>query len=77
MKKPAGPPVSSVSPEEELWVIQKASAIDAADPNQPRSGALMAKLPDKKRPPPRPPQSTPTSKASIAGYIATVDVTQQ
>src|SRR3954452_12396801 len=76
------PPQSLSAPNEELWIIQKPTAGQAAQPasdDLPGSGALMAK---------RAPTDTPEQmvavplkhtdvKASVAGYIATVDVTQQ
>ena len=73
---------ASVSPPiDELWVIQKDGASPPAPANDdlPRTGALMAK----RAPNDTPEQMVPVPlkhtdvKASIAGYIATVDVTQQ
>src|SRR5205085_2264677 len=67
-------------PNEELWVIQKPDAQPAARSDDlPGTGALMAK----RSPTDTPEQMVPVPlkhtdvKASVAGYIATVDVTQQ
>jgi Ca-activated chloride channel family protein len=63
---------------EEVWVIVKAEVeVPAPAPDDlPRTGALMAVLPGEPRQIPVPLKHTDV-KASIAGYIATVDVTQQ
>lgn len=81
---PARPVLSSLlplqslpSPDEELWIIQKASTTDNARPaDVPGSGALMTEDPKSKQLVPVPLKHTDV-KASLAGYIATVDVTQQ
>jgi Ca-activated chloride channel family protein len=76
------PPQSLPAPNEELWIIQKPTAAQAAQPandDLPGSGALMAK----RAPTDTPDQMVPVPlkhtdvKANVAGYIATVDVTQQ
>lgn len=69
------------SRDEELWVIAK-SQPDAAQPvapeadDVPGSGALLARLPDQPTPVPVPLKHTDV-RADIAGYIASVAVTQQ
>lgn len=71
------PPGSLPSPDEEIWVIARApEEARPAGEDQPGSGALMAKLPGEEKEIPVPLKSTDV-KASIAGYIATVDVTQK
>ena len=80
------PPQSLPSPDEELWIIQKASNTDlavaqaraeAAKPNDdPGTGSLLTEDPDSKQTVPIPLKHTDV-KAALAGYIATVDVTQQ
>lgn len=63
--------------EEELWVIEKPANPQAViDDTAPGSGALLAKLPGQAEMVPVPLKHTDV-KASIAGYIATVDVQQQ
>jgi len=70
-------PGSLPSPDEELWVIRKAEGpAPTSDENTPGTGALMAKLPTAEKQIPVPLKHTDV-KASIAGYVATVDVTQQ
>jgi Ca-activated chloride channel family protein len=66
------------APTEELWVIAKPqdAGADVKDDRTPGSGTLMAKLPDKVEQVPVPLKHTDV-RASIAGYIATVDVKQQ
>lgn len=78
------PPESLPAPGEELWVIEKrpatASAPPAADgPDLPKSGALMARLaPDAPLDKLQPcPLKHTDVKASVAGYVAAVDVTQR
>jgi len=61
---------------EELWVIAKPANAVAADPNAPGTGALMAKKAGQADQSPVPLKHTDV-KASISGYIATVDVQQQ
>lgn len=66
-----------LQPGEELWVIAK--AVDVQPPaslDVPRSGALMATLPNQAQAVPVPLKHT-SVVGSIDGYIATVDVTQQ
>src|SRR5688500_16457774 len=75
------PPQSLPSPDEELWVIQKPEQPVAADASDelPGTGSLVAK----RTPDATPDQMVPVPlkhtdvKASVAGHIATVDVTQQ
>ncbi|HEX8522971.1 MAG TPA: VIT domain-containing protein [Tepidisphaeraceae bacterium] len=69
---------SSLAPEDELWVIQKSpmTACPAPEDSVPGAGALLANTSQSKEPLPIPLKHTDV-KASIAGYIATVDVTQQ
>jgi len=74
------PPQSLSSLDEELWVIQKPTtawslAADVYMP-KPGSGALVTKTSQDGQVVPLPLKHTDV-KASIAGYIATVDVTQQ
>lgn len=74
------PPQSLPAPGEELWVIERNVAKPQADADLlPRSGALMAKLrPDAPLDQMQPcPLKHTDVKASVAGYIASVDVTQQ
>lgn len=82
-KKPRGPgsgpsiPGSLPSIDEELWVIARPEAPSEKDEGDfPGSGALMAKLPDTEKEVPVPLKHT-NVKASISGYIATVEVTQK
>jgi Ca-activated chloride channel family protein len=72
-------PQSLPSPNEELWVIEKKTQAEqpAKDDQQPGGGALMAKLPAKSTEMVPVPLKHTDVKADIAGYIATVDVTQQ
>ncbi|MCY2953796.1 MAG: VIT domain-containing protein [Planctomycetota bacterium] len=72
---PAG---TALSRDEELWVIERASQPQVAQRSEdvPESGALMAKVPGEDKPVPVPLKHTDV-KAAIAGYIATVDVTQK
>jgi Ca-activated chloride channel family protein len=74
-------PQSLPAPEEELWIIEKkpqaADAQAPKDDQQPGSGALVAKMPQKPTEMVPVPLKHTDVKASIAGYIATVDVTQQ
>lgn len=64
--------------DEELWVIRKAEqpAMAQADDQIPGMGSLLAKRPGNAENVPVPLKHTDV-KASIAGYIASVDVTQQ
>lgn len=71
------PPSSLPSIDEELWVIARPEVPPSeADEDSPGSGALVAKLPDTEEEVPIPLKHTDVS-ASISGYIATVEVTQQ
>ncbi len=74
------PPIPGSRPnrDEELWVIEKKSPDAQPQPHNdiPGSGALMAEDPQTKTQIPIPLKHT-SVKASIAGYIATVEVTQQ
>lgn len=75
------PAPAGVAPDEELWVIEKpgpSGAQAGAMPNDdvPGSGALMAKLPDSQATVPIPLKRTDVH-ASVSGYIAQTDVTQQ
>ncbi|MGQ9651735.1 MAG: VIT domain-containing protein [Phycisphaerae bacterium] len=65
-------------PGEELWVIQRPSGEQPkpAGEDIPGSGELRAKLPGETKEIPLPLKHTDV-QAAIAGYIATVDVTQQ
>lgn len=63
--------------DEELWVIQRPKVSGtAADAEVPGCGMLIAKLPAEQKEIPLPLRHTDVS-AWIAGYIATVEVTQQ
>ena len=70
------PPGAMPSATEELWVIARSSTPAAEDEDRPGCGTLQAKLPAEKREVPLPLKHTDV-KASVSGYIATVDVTQQ
>jgi Ca-activated chloride channel family protein len=74
------PGQTTPSREEELWIIAKDQAVQQpAATNEetlPGSGALLARLPDQPTPVPVPLKHTDV-KADIAGYIASVNVTQQ
>lgn len=65
------------SREEELWVVAKyrGEAQPPATEDGPGTGALLARTPEAQQPVPVPLKHTDV-KADIAGYIATVDVTQ-
>jgi Ca-activated chloride channel family protein len=73
-------PSQSLPPrDEELWVIEKSASASpqaADDAATPGSGALVTKSPRDGKNVPVPLKHTDV-KASVAGYIATVDVTQQ
>jgi len=75
---PSGIPQESMAvPAEELWVITRSiSDTGQRDPDAPGSGALAAKLSAEQKEIPLPLKHTGV-KASIIGYIATVEVTQQ
>jgi len=69
-------PVSLPATSDEIWVIQKAEPQEAAeDKSVPGSGELRAKLAEDREVPV--PLEHTDVKAAIAGYIATVDVTQK
>jgi Ca-activated chloride channel family protein len=73
------PPQSLPASDEELWVIQKAAGAkpQAADDDVvPATGALMTRAPRTNEVVAVPLRHTDV-KASVAGYIATVDVTQE
>lgn len=71
------PPQSLPSPNEELWIIQKPAADVKPQPGMiPGSGTLVTTPPGSSQIVPVPLQHTDVN-ASIAGYIATVDVRQQ
>ncbi|MGH7178302.1 MAG: VIT domain-containing protein, partial [Tepidisphaeraceae bacterium] len=74
------PPGTLPSRSEELWVIAKAEqdtdASSAKDDQVPGTGALVTKRPGSDQPVPIPLKQTDV-RASIAGYIATVEVRQQ
>jgi Ca-activated chloride channel family protein len=91
LRRPGVPAPVEPIPSEELWVIAKpqapaaspaqepgaqAPATQPATPPIPGSGALLARLPDRSEPVVVPLKHTDV-KAHVAGYIATVDVTQQ
>lgn len=69
-------PGSLPSPEEELWVIQRAteSGEDHPAADTPGSGVLKAKMAEKEIPVPL---KHTDVRATITGYIAATDVTQQ
>lgn len=69
-------PGSRPSLDEELWVIARPEIPPEADEDSPGSGSLMATLPGTEKEVPVPLKHTDV-KASISGYIATVEVTQQ
>jgi Ca-activated chloride channel homolog len=64
--------------DEEIWVVQKYQGNEkpADDAARTGAGALLARLPDQTAPVPMPLKHTEV-KADIAGYLATVDVTQR
>jgi hypothetical protein len=73
------PGQTTPSREEELWVVAKYQGNEQpapADEQTPGTGSLIARLPDQAAPVPVPLKHTDV-KADIAGYVATVDVTQQ
>ena len=70
------PPGAMPSATEELWVIARSTTPAPEDEDRPGCGTLQAKLPAEKREVPLPLKHTDV-KASVSGYIATVDVTQQ
>jgi len=70
-------PLPASSPADELWVISRPTSVSRPPKDDaPGSGALMAKLPGEEKEVPVPLKHTDVM-ASIAGYIATVGVTQQ
>jgi len=64
--------------DEEIWVVEKYQGKERPtdDAGRPGTGALLARLPDQTAPVPMPLRHTDV-KAEIAGYLATVDLTQQ
>ena len=71
------PPGSLPSIDEEIWVIERPpTEAQPVGDDQPGSGALLAKLPGEEKEVPVPLKRTDVT-TSIAGYIATVDVTQK
>ncbi len=70
----SGPPLS----DEEIWVIARPTveAVPAPEEEGPGSGALVATLPGEEKEVAVPLKHTDV-KATISGYIATVEVTQQ
>ncbi len=62
--------------EDEVWVIVRPPASDYYGDDQPRSGSMLACFPHEDIRKPLPLKHTDV-KAHVAGYIATVDVTQQ
>jgi Ca-activated chloride channel family protein len=65
------------SREEEIWIVARSKEfIPQKDNNTPRTGALMTKLGKDKKEIPLPLKHTDVN-ASVAGYIASVEVTQQ
>lgn len=74
------PGQTTPSREEELWVIAKSDEKPQPAPNDqlPGTGSLLARLPNESQSQPIPvPLKHTDVKADIAGYIATVNVTQQ
>lgn len=74
---PSGPPGFVSSANEELWIISRSISDNGSrSEDAPGSGTMMAKLSDAPTAIPLPLKHTDV-KASISGYIATVEVTQQ
>jgi Ca-activated chloride channel family protein len=74
-----GPVVAALgAPADELWIIERpeAPAVTAGEEEGPGSGALIAVLPSETKEVPVPLKHTDV-RASISGYIATVEVNQQ
>ena len=72
-----GVPGPFPSREEELWVVARSTEpLPQQDNDRPRCGWLMAKPPKQTKEVPMPLKHTDV-KAAIAGYIASVEVTQQ
>ncbi len=65
------------SPDEELWIIQRPQPDAVPDPDAPGCGALMARLPTAPDVEVPVPLKHTDVQATIAAYIATVEVTQQ
>jgi Ca-activated chloride channel family protein len=62
--------------DEEIWIITRSAVVaQVQDVDSPRSGALMARLSGQDKQVPVPLKRT-SVKASISGFIATVDVSQ-
>ena len=71
------PPDALAGCDEELWVITRSTSHNGQrDQATPGSGALAARLSDEQKEIPLPLKHTDV-KASISGYIATVEVRQQ
>jgi Ca-activated chloride channel family protein len=74
------PGQTTPSRDEELWIIAKhqpdAAQPPAATDDTPGTGALLARLPNEQTPVPVPLKHTDV-RADIAGYVASVAVTQQ
>lgn len=69
--------VGTFARDEELWVIErKREAAAQTGDDIPGTGSIVARLPNQQAPVPMPLKHTDV-KASIAGFISTVDVTQQ
>lgn len=67
-------PISFPIDADELWILSRGSETARATQNTPDSGALMAEVDNKEVPMPL---AHTDVKASVSGYISTVDVTQQ
>jgi len=68
--------VAALRDADEVWIISKYQGQAQPDAQRPGCGALMAKMPDEEKEVPVPLKHTDV-QAEVAGYIATVDVTQQ
>jgi len=67
-------PISAPIDADELWIVSRDPETEQAPDNVPGSGSLMAELAGQEVPMPL---SHTDVKASVNGYISTVDVTQQ
>lgn len=67
-------PISAPSDADELWIVSRNPEIEQAADNTPGTGSLMAELPGQEVPMP---VAHTDVKASVNGYISTVEVTQQ
>jgi Ca-activated chloride channel family protein len=71
---PNAAPIASLTRKEEVWILARDER-PAAEPEQaPGSGALLAKIEEKEIPMPL---KHTDVRASVSGYIGTVEVTQQ